>query len=200
MATFGTLLYFLTIYFQTVRGYSPFTTGLAFLVPMVAIAAGAQLAGRLGGRFGNETLMLLSLVVGGLGIMVLVLTLGAESSYLALVPGLVVTGVGQGAGYTLMFGIAAQGVAPTSQGIAAGLASTTEQIGGAAGLAVLVAIARLDHLASADPAGVTAQIRVALIATLVGIGLTVVVAAAAVRARRANPITVPTERPVTVPA
>lgn len=200
MATFGTLLYFLTIYFQTVRGYSPLTTGLAFLVPMVAIAAGAQLAGRLGGRFDNETLMLVSLIVGGLGIIVLVLTVGAESSYLALVPGLVVTGVGQGAGYTLMFGIAARGVAPASQGIAAGLASTTQQIGGAAGLAVLVAIARLDHLAGADPAGVTAQIRVALIATVVGIGLTVVVAAAAVRARRARPITVPTEHPVTVPA
>ncbi|PZS25056.1 MAG: MFS transporter [Pseudonocardiales bacterium] len=200
MATFGTLLYFLTIYFQTVRGYSPLTTGLAFLVPMVAIAAGAQLAGRLGGRFDNEMLMLLSLVVGGLGIIVLVLTLGAESSYLALVPGLVVTGIGQGAGYTLMFGIAAQGVAPASQGIAAGLASTTQQIGGAAGLAVLVAVTRLDHLAGADPAGVTAQIRGALIATIVGIGLTVVVAAAAVRARRANPIAVPTEHRVTVPA
>jgi len=50
MATFGTLLYFLTIYFQTVRGYDPLRAGLAFLVPMAAIVTGSQLAGRLATR------------------------------------------------------------------------------------------------------------------------------------------------------
>jgi sugar phosphate permease len=69
------------------------------------------------------------------------LTMTTDASYLALVPALVVLGLGQGAGYTLMFGAAAAGVSPREQGIAAGVASTAQQAGGAvepaaAGIAV----------------------------------------------------------------
>lgn len=56
------------------------------------------------------------------------------------------------AGYTLMFGAAAAGIAGHEQGIASGMASTVQQVGGAVGLAVLVGIAGLgEHTAPADP-------------------------------------------------
>ena len=45
-ATFGPLLYVETVYFQEVHGYSALQTGLAYLVPTVAIFVGANLGGR----------------------------------------------------------------------------------------------------------------------------------------------------------
>ncbi|GLY64673.1 MFS transporter [Amycolatopsis taiwanensis] len=141
MAGFGTLLYFLTVYFQAVHGYGPLATGLAFLVPMAAIAAGSQIAGRLATRRGMRTAMVISLTVGGAGTVVVGVCMSTTAGYLGLVPGLVLLGLGQGAGYTLMFGAATAGIDARNQGVASGLTSTAQQIGGAVGLAVLVAIA-----------------------------------------------------------
>ncbi|MER6799917.1 MFS transporter, partial [Amycolatopsis mediterranei] len=141
MGTFGTLLYFLTGYFQGVHGYGALATGLAFGVPMVAIAAGSQAAGRLATRCGTRATLVASLVVGGAGAVVLGLSMTLEASYLALVPALVVLGLGQGAGYTLMFGAAAAGIPAADQGVASGVASTAQQVGGSVGLAVFVAVA-----------------------------------------------------------
>jgi MFS family permease len=141
MGTFGTLLYFLTGYFQGVHGYGALATGLAFGVPMVAIAAGSQAAGRLATRYGTRPTLVASLATGGLGAVLLGLSMTAEASYAALVPALVVLGLGQGAGYTLMFGAAAAGIPARAQGIASGVASTAQQIGGTVGLAVFVAVA-----------------------------------------------------------
>ncbi|MEV6444043.1 MFS transporter [Amycolatopsis sp. NPDC051716] len=141
MGTFGTLLYFLTGYFQGVHGYGALATGLAFGVPMVAIAAGSQVAGRLATRYGTRMTLVGSLVVGGAGAVALGLSMTLDASYLALVPALVVLGLGQGAGYTLMFGAAAAGIPAADQGVASGVASTAQQVGGSVGLAVFVAVA-----------------------------------------------------------
>ncbi|MFD2767121.1 MFS transporter [Micromonospora eburnea] len=179
MATFGSLLYFLTVYFQYVHGYSAMRTGLAFLVPMIAIAAGAQIGGRLATVHGNRTSMITSLIVGGVGAVVVALTLDTDASYLVLVPGLVVLGLGQGAGYTLMFGAASANIPAHEQGIASGTASTTQQIGGAVGLAVLVALANAgtDGLGGAALRGATtAGLRAAFLVAAAGIAVTAVTA------------------------
>ncbi|MET8853462.1 MFS transporter [Amycolatopsis sp. NPDC004625] len=141
MGTFGTLLYFLTGYFQGVHGYGALATGLAFGVPMVAIAAGSQAAGRLATRYGTRPTLVGSLVVGGAGAALLGLSMTSDASYPALIPALVVLGLGQGAGYTLMFGAAAAGIPAADQGVASGVASTAQQVGGSVGLAVFVAVA-----------------------------------------------------------
>ncbi|KOT33133.1 MFS transporter [Streptomyces caelestis] len=179
MATFGTLLYFLTVYFQGVHGYSALETGLAFLVPMVAIAIGAQTAGRLATKYGLRAIMIASLLVGLVGTVILGLTLATDGSYVALIPGMVVMGLGQGAGYTLMFGAATVGIDPMEQGIASGWASTTQQIGGAVGLAVLVAVANsgLEGLTGeALRSATTDGLRTAVYIAAAGIALTVLVA------------------------
>ncbi|MPY49972.1 MFS transporter [Streptomyces acidicola] len=179
MATFGTLLYFLTVYFQGVHGYSALETGLAFLVPMVAISIGAQTAGRLATKYGLRSIMIVSLVVGFVGTVIVGLTLATDGSYLALIPGMVVMGLGQGAGYTLMFGAATVGVDPMEQGIASGWASTTQQIGGAVGLAILVAIANsgLGGLqGEALRAATNDGLRTAVLIAAGGIALTALVA------------------------
>ncbi|MCV2462947.1 MFS transporter [Streptomyces sp. ICN988] len=179
MATFGTLLYFLTVYFQGVHGYSALETGLAFLVPMVAIAVGAQTAGRLATKYGLRAIMVASLLVGLVGTVVLGFSLATDASYVALIPGMVVMGLGQGAGYTLMFGAATVGVDPMEQGIASGWASTTQQIGGAVGLAILVAIANSGlegAQGEALRAATTDGLRTAVFIAAAGIALTALVA------------------------
>ncbi|MFI0454453.1 MFS transporter [Actinomadura sp. 6N118] len=179
MGTFGTLLYFLTVYFQVVHGYDALRTGLAFLIPMAAIVAGAQLAGKLATNCGTRTTMIASLIVGLAGTMLVAATLATDASYAALIPGLVVLGLGQGAGYTLMFGAATAGTAPHHQGVASGVASTAQQIGGAVGLAVLVAIANAGTDGLTGPAlrsATTDGLRTATFVAAAGIALTAMVA------------------------
>lgn len=147
MATFGTLLYFETVYLQVVHGYSALRTGLAFLVPMAAILIGSQT-----------------------GTVLVALSLSAQGSYLALVPGLIVLGLGQGTTFVTMFAAAGTGVAAHEQGIASGMVSTGQQVGSAVGLAVLIAIA------GAHGSGSVEGLRVAMLVAAVGIGLTLLVA------------------------
>src|SRR4029453_11042925 len=45
-ATFGSVLYFLTLYFQDVHGYGALDTGFAFLLPTSVVVASSALAGR----------------------------------------------------------------------------------------------------------------------------------------------------------
>jgi EmrB/QacA subfamily drug resistance transporter len=174
MATIGGLAYFLTTHFQQVLGYDALRTGLAYLVPMLAITAGSLLAGRITTRLGTRTAMTGSLVLAAAGTAWVALAMAADGSYAALVPGFLALGLGQGAGYTVMFGAATAGVAAHEQGIASGMASTAQQVGGAVGLAVLVGLAGLGERTSA--AATADGIRTALLAATSGIVLTAVVA------------------------
>lgn len=179
MGTFGTLLYFLTVYFQGVHGYDALTTGLAFLVPMVAIAIGSQSAGRLATRYGIRPVLVAALVIGGAGAVIVGATMAVTASYIALIPGLIVLGIGQGAGYVAMFGASALSVSAEDQGIASGVASTSQQIGGAVGLALLVAVANsgLDGLSGeALRTATTDGLRQAVFIAAAGIGVTALVA------------------------
>ncbi len=191
MGTFGTLLYFLTGYFQGVHGYGALATGLAFGVPMVAIAAGSQAAGRLATRYGTRATLVGSLVVGGAGAAALGLSMTLEASYPALVPALVVLGLGQGAGYTLMFGAAAAGIPAADQGVASGVASTAQQVGGSVGLAVFVAVANAGtHGLSGEALRVATVdgLRTAVLLAAAGIAVTAVAALRFHGPRQAVPV------------
>lgn len=143
MATFGALPYFLTVLLQNVHGFTALQTGLAFLVPSVAIAiaTGTQAGERLATRFSTRSTLVGGMIVGAVGTALMVSGATAESSYLSLVPGLIVSGVGQGIVWTAMWIAAASGVAHDQQGVALGMASTTLNVGNAIGMAVLIAIA-----------------------------------------------------------
>ncbi|MER9060697.1 MFS transporter [Mesorhizobium sp. M0933] len=141
MGTFGALPYFLTVLLQNVHGFTALQTGLAFLVPSVAIATGTQAGERLATRFSTRSTLVGGMMVGAVGTALMVSGATAESSYLALVPGLIVSGVGQGIVWTAMWIAAASGVAHDQQGVASGMASTTLNVGNAIGVAVLIAIA-----------------------------------------------------------
>ncbi|WP_020419332.1 MFS transporter [Amycolatopsis sp. ATCC 39116] len=141
MATFGVLPYFLTVLMQSVHGYSALQTGLAFLVPSLAIATGTQLGERLTTRIGLRTTLVGGFAVGVVGTAVMAIGFDAGAGYGLLVPGLVVSGVGQGVVWTAMWIAAATGTAAAEQGVANGIASTALNIGNAIGLAVFTALA-----------------------------------------------------------
>ncbi|MDR8409467.1 MFS transporter [Nonomuraea sp. 3-1Str] len=143
MATFGVLPYFLTVLMQSIHGYSALQTGLAFLIPSLAIAAGTQAGERLATRIGTRASLLIGFAIGVPGTAVLALGFDADASYWLLVPGLIVSGLGQGIVWTAMWIAAATGTATHEQGVANGIASTALNIGNAIGLAVFTVIADL---------------------------------------------------------
>ncbi|WP_202876098.1 MFS transporter [Kribbella sp. VKM Ac-2566] len=141
MGTLGGLPYFLTVLFQDVHGFTTLETGLAFLVPAVAIATGTQVGERVTTRLESRTTLLIGIGISVVGTALIALGYDDSSRYLPIVPGLIVMGVGQGITWTSMWIAAGSGVAPHEQGVASGMASTTLNVGNAVGLGILIAIA-----------------------------------------------------------
>jgi EmrB/QacA subfamily drug resistance transporter len=140
-AMFGVFL-FLTYYLQQTRGYSPVSTGLAFL-PMTAVIMVSSIIAttRLRGRFGPRPLVAVGMVLGATGMFMLT-GLDLHSTYAAdIMPALVLMGVGIGFVMSSgMFG-ATLGVRPSDAGVASATVSASQQVGGSLGTALLSTLA-----------------------------------------------------------
>jgi len=179
MATFGSLLYFLSIHFQKVQGYDALQTGARFLLPTAVVVAGSAFAGKVVTRFGLKTTLVTALAIGAAGAAVLGLSLTPDGSYAALIPGLIAVSVGDGVVFTTMFIAAATGVTNRQQGVGSGIVSTSSGIGAVVGLALLVLLANAgtDGLAGEGLRTATAEgIRTAVFAVAGGIALTLLIA------------------------
>jgi EmrB/QacA subfamily drug resistance transporter len=173
MATFGALAYFLTQFWQVAQGYSAWATGLAFVVPSGAVLVGTVLGGRSATRIGARNTLLLGLLMGAAGTVTLAVSLSENVSYWLLVPSLAVLSLGQGMVFTTMYAAATTGVAGADQGIGSGIATTGQQIGGAVGLAVLIALTGPASGASREAVTLTSGVRAATWAIAIGIAVTV---------------------------
>jgi MFS family permease len=178
-ATFGSVLYFLTLYLQDVLGYNALETGAGFLLPTVVVVAGSAVAGRLTTRFGVRPTIVTALVVGACGALALGLAMSPEGSYVALIPGMIGTSIGDGIVFTAVFIAAGTGVSDQEEGVASGITSASTSIGAAVGLAVLVLVA---NAASDGPPGDAIQtatadgLRAAVLVVAGGIAVTALVA------------------------
>jgi MFS family permease len=196
MATFGSLLYFLSIYFQDVRGYDALRTGAGFLLPTSVVVASSTLAGNVVTRFGLRRTLATALAIGASGAVALGLAISPHGSYAALVPGLIAVSIGDGVVFTTMFIAAATGVPDRQQGVASGVVSTSSGIGAAVGLAalVLVANARTHGLVGERLRTATAEgVRTAVFVIAGGIVATLFIAlnlrSPSARARRGSAVT-----------
>jgi len=133
---------FLTFYLQNSRGYSPVTTGVAFL-PMVgaivimSTSSNAILLSRVGPRPLVTTGMLLA--AGG---MLILTQLGVQSSYAGhILPALLVTGLGLGLIFAPAISTATLGVEPADAGVASATVNSCQQVGGSIGTAFLNTLA-----------------------------------------------------------
>ncbi len=124
MATFGSLLYFLSVYLQDVWGYDALATGVGFLLPTAVVVTGSLLAGQVVTRIGLRRALLGALAVGAAGATLLGWTLTTDGAYAWLVPGLVAVSLGDGMVFTTMFIAASTGVTDDEQGVASGIVST----------------------------------------------------------------------------
>jgi MFS family permease len=134
--------FFSALYFQKVLGYDSLATGLAYLPATVALGAISQgPAARAVNRFGIKRTIL-----GGLGLMAAGLLLFARApvggSFLVdVLPGMLVLGIGAAFAFMAVILASTTGVPESEAGLASGLVNTSQQMGGALGLAVLAAVA-----------------------------------------------------------
>ncbi|WP_412075954.1 MFS transporter [Streptomyces xanthophaeus] len=139
MASFGAEFYLVTLYLQEVRAYSALAAGLAFLPLAAAIVVGNTVAGRLAGRLTLQRLLSTAFVTGAAGLLVLALAVGAGGGYApAVLPGLLLSGLGQGMAFTGMFITGTRDLPPESNGTGSALVTTAQYTGGSIGLALLV--------------------------------------------------------------
>jgi MFS family permease len=108
------------------------------------VVGASALAGQVITRCGLRFTLIAALAVGAVGTLALGLAISPNGSYAALVPGLVLTSIGDGVVFTAIFIVAGIGVADREQGAASGIASTSASIGAAVGLALLVLVATAD--------------------------------------------------------
>ena len=178
MALFS-MFFFVSLYMQLVLGYSPIEAGLAYLPLAVGIIISAGVASGLVTRFGFKPILTSGLVLTAIGL-VWFAQVEVGGSYVGdiLFPSLIAA-VGLGFAFVPMTIAAVSGVEPREAGLASGLINTSQQVGGALGLAILASIAnsRTDALMT-DAGGAAAALPNALtegfqIAFLVGAGFAV---------------------------
>ena len=141
IAVFGVFL-FLTYYLQEIKGYSPVTSGLAFL-PMIAciLLASNTSSILLLPRVGPRALVVTGTVLGG-GAMAYLTQLTVTSSYaVSILPALLALGLGFGMIFAPAINTATTGVDRRDSGVASALVNTMQQVGGSVGTAALSTLA-----------------------------------------------------------
>ncbi|MFE9577294.1 MFS transporter [Nocardia sp. NPDC006044] len=133
---------FLTYYLQNMLGFTPLMTGVAFLPMIVSVMVGAVVSGAvLLPRTGPRPLVPVGCVLAAIGMAILT-GIHADSSYAgAVLPALLVTGIGFGLIFGPVQNAATSGVHPHDAGVAAALVTTAQQIGGSLGTAVFSSLA-----------------------------------------------------------
>jgi EmrB/QacA subfamily drug resistance transporter len=175
MATFGAVLYFLSIFFQDVLRFDALETGLAFLLPTAVVVGSSTLAGRAVTLIGLRATMISALALGAAGALAIGFSLRPDMPFVDIVPGFIAVSIGDGAMFTAMFIAAAMDVPDHQQGVASGMVSSGSGVGAAMGLAVLVLIANAATANSGgepSPTAVAAGISHAVYAIGSGIILT----------------------------
>jgi len=170
LMTFGmyALLFLMPLYFQTVRGATPFEAGLALLPMSLSFVIVSQLVGYLTNAFGPRVVMTTGMACMAAGALVLG-EIGPATSMMVIGIALFVVGVGLGLNTAPVNGVAVAAVPAVRAGTASGLLNTARMIGATFGVAILGAIfAAYAGQEAASGAGFLPGLRAAL--TVGGIG------------------------------
>jgi EmrB/QacA subfamily drug resistance transporter len=158
------MFFFLALYMQNIRGYSPLEAGIRFLPSTALVIVMGPLAGRLADRVGPRPLMTIGLVLVS-GALFWMSHLTVSSSYATtLLPGFMLMGVGIGLVMSPMSTAAMNSVDQTKAGGAAGILSQNRMVGGTFGVAVTGALvsslggSKIDELLPRVPAGARARL------------------------------------------
>jgi EmrB/QacA subfamily drug resistance transporter len=135
------MFFFNTLYLQRVLGYEPLKAGLAFLPFTAGIMVSAGLASTFAPRIGVRPVAAVGMLLTAAGLLLLT-QLPVDGSYLTnVLPSILLSSLGMGAVFMPLTLVATTGLKNEDQGLASGLFNTSQQIGGALGLAILSTIA-----------------------------------------------------------
>ena len=129
----------LTLYLQTVLGFSAIKAGLTIAPASLASGFSAPFVGKLADQ-GGKYLLITGFTLYATGLISICLVAGPASHWYDLLPGYVITGLGVGFTMSPMQTIATRNVDPALAGAASGVLNTTRQTGSALGSAVVLAI------------------------------------------------------------
>ena len=147
-ASLFSMFFFISLYMQQVLGYSPIHAGLSSLPLALTIIVAAGVGGQLVTRFGFKPILAAGMLFVALGLAWFSqVSIGGGFTTDILGPSLLAA-IGLGFGFVTSTIAAVSGVQAREQGLASGLINTSQQIGGALGLAVLstIATSRTDHV------------------------------------------------------
>ncbi|HST54437.1 MAG TPA: MFS transporter [Solirubrobacteraceae bacterium] len=157
------MFFFLALYMQNIRHYTPLQAGIRFLPSTAVIIVMGPIAGRLADRVGPKSLITFGLIAVS-GSLFWQSHLTVSSGYGTLLPGFILMGIGMGFVMSPMSTAAMNAVEATKAGVASGILSMSRMVGGTFGVAVLGALvstlgrSRIDELLPAAPAAARAKL------------------------------------------
>jgi EmrB/QacA subfamily drug resistance transporter len=186
----------LTLYMQQVLGYSAMKTGFAYIAIAGTAIIWSTVAAQLVTRIGVKPVLVAGMSALTAGILYFT-QISVGGSYVAdLLPGFLLIGIGLGLSFVPISIAALAGIEPTEAGMASGLINTSQQIGGALGIAALATIAasRTTHALAGGSTHADALVAGFHAAFLAGVAVTVVGIVAAVLLIRRDEFEAPVER------
>jgi EmrB/QacA subfamily drug resistance transporter len=186
-----------SLYMQQVLGYSALEIGLAFLPVALLIGAfSLGLSARLNMRYGPRATLIPALVSMAAGLAFFTQVPVGANYWSDLLPALILLGIGAGLAFPSLMTLAMSGAGPSESGLASGLVNTTQQVGGALGLAVLATLAttRSDNLVHSGTAAASALTSGYHLAWTVGTGLLIAAIGVAVTVLQPAPALAPAEQ------
>ncbi len=138
LGMFGVFFY-VSLYVQNILGYSPTKAGATFLPMTVLIILIAPLAGNFSDKIGSRWLMGAGMTLLGTSLL-LYLRVGVHSTYVSLLPQLILGGVGMAMTMSPMTSAAMASVPVDKAGVGSGVLNSFRQVGGSLGIALMGAI------------------------------------------------------------
>jgi EmrB/QacA subfamily drug resistance transporter len=179
------MFFFNSLYIQRVLGYGPLKAGLAFLPFTGGIMISAGLASNFAPKLGVRAVAVAGMLLSIAGLLLLT-RLPVHGSYVKdFLPSLLLVSLGMGAVFVPLTLIATTGLQDDDQGLASGLFNTSQQVGGALGLAILstIAASRTNHLGGSGSAALVGGFHNAFAGTVVFVLVGLVALTALLRAQ-----------------
>ena len=151
--------FFLSLYMQLIRGYTPFEAGVRFLPMTLAIVFTAPLAGKYASTHGSRAPMTYGLLLAGGGLLFFGTQLEIDTSYWLMLPVFIIMGHGMASVMAPMTAAVMNAVGPQRAGLGSAMTNTSREVGGVFGIALLGTI-------------LTTRLQSSLTPALSGLGLT----------------------------
>jgi EmrB/QacA subfamily drug resistance transporter len=157
------MFFFLALYMQNIKDYSPLQAGVRFLPSTVVIILVAPISGRLSDRIGPRPLMTAGLLIVAASLFWQG-HLHVDTSYGFLIGAFMLMGLGMGLVMSPMSTAGMNAVEPTKAGVASGILTMSRMVGGTFGVAAMGALitglgkSKIDELLPTMPAGQRQQL------------------------------------------